>query len=100
LSGFSSNGSNKSKESPFYNDAGKLVLYRVDGTRLVPLAAAWIGHWSQGAAFSKDGRTILVGNMVERNVQVLRWDGSSLTDRGERIRVNGGSAALRTADTP
>jgi hypothetical protein len=43
---------------------------------------------------------ILVGNMVERNVQVLRWDGTSLTDRGERIRVNGGSAALRTADRP
>jgi hypothetical protein len=43
---------------------------------------------------------ILVGNMVERNAQVLRWDGTSLTDRGEWIRVNGGSAALRTADRP
>ena len=43
---------------------------------------------------------ILVGNMVERNVQVLRWDGTSLTARGERIPVNGGSAALRTADRP
>jgi hypothetical protein len=38
---------------------------------------------------------ILVGNMVERNVQVLRWDGTSLTDRG-----SAGSAALRTADRP
>ncbi len=94
------NGSNKPRESPFFNDAGKLILYRVEGTRLVPLAAAWIGHWSQGLAFSADSSVILVGNMVERNVQVLRWDGTSLTDRGERIRVNGGSAALRTADRP
>jgi len=94
------NGSNKPRESPFFNDAGKLILYRVDGTRLVPLAAAWIGHWSQGLAFSADSSVILVGNMVERNVQVLRWDGTSLSDRGERIRVNGGSAALRTADRP
>ena len=94
------NGSNKPRESPFFNDAGKLILYRVDGTRLLPLAAAWIGHWSQGLAFSADSSVILVGNMVERNVQVLRWDGTSLTDRGERIRVNGGSAALRTADRP
>ena len=94
------NGSNKAKESPFYNDAGKLMLYRIDGARLIPVAAAWIGHWSQGAAFSKDGRTILVGNMVERNVQVLHWNGTTLADRGERIRVNGGSAALRTADMP
>jgi len=94
------NGSNKPRESPFFNDAGKLLLYRVDGTKVVPLAAAWIGHWSQGIAFSADNRVILVGNMVERNVQVLRWDGTRLTDLGERIKVNGGSAALRTADKP
>lgn len=94
------NGSNKPRESPFYNDAGQLVLYRVEGKRLVAAAAAWIGHWSQGIAFSADSRTILVGNMVERNVQVLRWDGTALKDEGERIRVNGGSAALRTADRP
>ena len=94
------NGSNKPRESPFFNDAGKVILYRVDGTRLIPIAAAFVGHWAQGVAFSADSRVILVGNMVERNVQVLRWDGTSLTDRGERIPVNGGSAALRTADRP
>lgn len=94
------NGSNKAKESPFFNDAGKLLLYRVDGMRLIGLAAAWIGHWSQGIAFSPDNRVILVGNMVEREVQVLRWDDVLLKDLGERIKVNGGSAALRTADKP
>lgn len=94
------NGSNKAKNSPFFNDAGKLLLYRVDGMRLIGLAAAWIGHWSQGIAFSPDNRVILVGNMVEREVQVLRWDDVSLKDMGERIKVNGGSAALRTADKP
>ncbi len=94
------NGSNKAKDSPFFNDAGKLLLYRVDGMRLIGLAAAWIGHWSQGIAFSPDNRVILVGNMVEREVQVLRWDDISLKDLGERIKVNGGSAALRTADKP
>jgi DNA-binding beta-propeller fold protein YncE len=94
------NGSNKPRESPFFNDAGKVILYRVDGTRLIPIAAAFVGHWAQGVAFSADSSVILVGNMVERNVQVLRWDGTALTDRGERIRVNGGSAALRTADRP
>lgn len=94
------NGSNKPKESPFYNDAGKLLLYRLDGTRLIGVGAAWIGHWSQGVAFSPDNKVILVGNMVERNVQVLRWDDVSLKDLGERINVNGGSAAIRTADKP
>jgi DNA-binding beta-propeller fold protein YncE len=94
------NGSEKAKTSPFFNDAGKLLLYRVDGTRLIGLAAAWIGHWPQGVAFSPDNRVILVGNMVEREVQVLHWDEISLRDLGERIKVSGGSAALRTADKP
>ena len=39
-------------------------------------------YLAQGVAFSADSSVILVGNMVERNVQVLRWDGTSLTDRG------------------
>ena len=94
------NGSNKPRESPFFADAGKLLLYRVEGTRLIGLAAAWIGHWSQGIAFSSDNKVILVGNMVEREVQVLHWDDVSLKDLGQRIKVNGGSAAVRTADKP
>ncbi len=62
------NGSNKPRESPFYNANGKLLLYRVDGTRLVPAAAAWIGRWSQGIAFSADSRTILVQNMGDKDI--------------------------------
>jgi DNA-binding beta-propeller fold protein YncE len=91
------NGSNKAKDSPFFSDAGKLLLYRVDGTKLTKLAEAPIGHWSQGVAFSPDNRTILVGNMVEKDVQVFSWDGSALRETG-RIKVGGGSAALRVAD--
>jgi DNA-binding beta-propeller fold protein YncE len=91
------NGSNKAKDSPFFSDAGKLLLYRVDGTRLTRLAEAPIGHWSQGVAFAPDNRTILVGNMVEKDVQVFSWDGSALRETG-RVKVGGGSAALRVAD--
>lgn len=94
------NGSNKPRESPFYNANGKLLLYRVDGTKLVPAAAAWIGRWSQGIAFSADSRTILVQNMADREIQVLRWDGSNLQDSGQRIKTNGGPAGIRTAPRP
>jgi DNA-binding beta-propeller fold protein YncE len=94
------NGSNKPRESPFHAANGKLLLYRVEGTRLVPLAAAWVGRWSQGIAFSADSRTILVQNMVEKEIQILRWDGSTLQDTGQRIKTNGGPAAIRTAPRP
>jgi DNA-binding beta-propeller fold protein YncE len=91
------NGSNKAKESPFYNDRGSLVLLRANGMKLSKVAEAPIGHWSQGAAFSPDGRTILVGNMVEKDIQVFSWDGRSLKEIG-RLKVNGGPAAVRTAE--
>src|SRR5256712_14222968 len=92
------NGSNRPKDSPFYNDAGKLVVVRVTGKTLSRVAEAPIGHWSQGAAFSPDGTTILVGNMVEKDYWVFRWDGSTLRDTGQRVKVNGGPAAIRTAE--
>jgi DNA-binding beta-propeller fold protein YncE len=92
------NGSNKAKDSPFYNDNGTLVLFRVSGTSLTKAAEAPIGHWSQGAAFSKNGRTILVGNMVEKDLWVFEWTGTTLRDTGHRIKLKGGSAAVRTAE--
>jgi DNA-binding beta-propeller fold protein YncE len=94
------NGSNKAKESPFFSDSGKLVLFRVAGTKLTKLAEAPIGHWSQGVAFSTDGKTILVGNMVENTLQVFRLEGSTLRDTGQPIKVKGGPAAVRIADRP
>jgi DNA-binding beta-propeller fold protein YncE len=91
------NGSNKPRESPFHADAGRLVLFRVSGKELRPLAQAPIGHWSQGVAFSADG-LILVGNMVENELQVFRLSGGALSNTGIRIAVKGGPAAIRTAD--
>jgi DNA-binding beta-propeller fold protein YncE len=90
-------GSNKAKESPFYNDGGRLVLLRANGMKLSKVAEAPIGHWSQGAAFSPDGKTILVGNMVEHDIQVFSWDGNALKQVA-RLKVNGGPAAVRTAE--
>jgi DNA-binding beta-propeller fold protein YncE len=92
------NGSNRAKDSPFFNDAGKLVMVRVTGTTLSRVAEAPIGHWSQGVAFSPDGKTLLVGNMVEKDYWVFNWDGSALRDTTQRVKVNGGPAAIRTAD--
>jgi len=92
------NGSNKPKDSPFFNDSGKLVLLRVTGTDLSRASEAPIGHWSQGAAFSPDGKHVFVGNMVEKDIQVLALDGTTLKDTGPRIGVKGGPAAIRFAD--
>lgn len=92
------NGSNKPKESPFYNDEGKVIVYRVSGQSLSKIGEAPIGHWSQGAVFTDDNKTLLVSNMVERNLQVFSIDGNSVKDTGHKIALKGGGAAIRTAD--
>ena len=91
------NGSAKAKGSPFYNPNGKVVLLRVDNGRLVRFAEAPIGSWAQGSSFSRDGRTLLVQNMVESEIAVFRLDGDKITDSGQRIKVEGGPVAMRTA---
>ena len=89
-------GSNRSAGSPFYHAHGKLVVFELHGTQLTKVAEAPIGGWSQGVAFSADGRTLLVQNMVERDIQVFAFDGSVLREKS-RIPLKGGGAAIRTA---
>lgn len=92
--------------SPFHHDHGRLVLFAVQGDtghgiepdsrRLRRVAEAAIGGWPQGIAFSRDGRTILVQEMLEKQIRVFHWQADRLTDL-PALPINGGPAALRTS---
>jgi sugar lactone lactonase YvrE len=60
------------------------------------VAQAPIGGWSQGFAFSRDGRTLLIQDMVEQKIQVFRWEKGHLTEAAP-LPVKGGPAAIRTS---
>ncbi len=90
-------GSNKVKDSPFYHEHGQLLIYEIAGGKYSLAAQAPLGHWSQGVAFSADGKTLLICNMVEKNLQVFTWDGKNLRDTGAPIPLHGGPAAVATA---
>lgn len=87
-------------DSPFYHDGGRVAVYAVKGTRLSKVAEAKIGHWSQGLVWTKNGKHILVENMVEKDVMVFDFDGEAVKDTGKRVALKGGGAALRTATNP
>ncbi len=76
----------------------QLVILRIENGRLRRVAQAPVGAWAQGVAFSRDGRTIVVQNMADRNLAVFRFAEGRLTDTRQRIAVGGGPAAIRTAE--
>ncbi|HEY4249818.1 MAG TPA: beta-propeller fold lactonase family protein [Roseomonas sp.] len=91
------NGSARAPSHPLHG-VSELVILRIENGRLRRVASAPIGDWAQGVAFSRDGRTVIVQNIVDRNLGVFRFDGTRLTDTRQRIPVSGGPAAIRTAD--
>jgi DNA-binding beta-propeller fold protein YncE len=90
------NGSNRPKDHPAFNDFGLLQIYSVNGTTLRKIAQAKVGHWCQGAAFSKNNKTVVIQCMVEKNLQVFNFDGRSLKPAGT-VPLSGGGAGLRAA---
>ena len=95
------NGSNKPKNSPFYNESGRLQMYAVGkDLKLTKVSEIKIGGVSQGIAFSRNGRTILVQNLLEKEIQVLTNASGRLTDTNQRIKLTAGPAGLRTAEPP
>ncbi|HUL88384.1 MAG TPA: YncE family protein [Pseudolabrys sp.] len=90
------NGSNRPKSHPAFNDYGLLQIYSIKGTNLTKVAQAKVGHWCQGAAFSKNNKTVVIECMVEKNLQAFRFDGHTLKPAGT-VALSGGGAGLRTA---
>jgi DNA-binding beta-propeller fold protein YncE len=90
------NGSNKPKSSPFFNDNGLVQVYTAAGGKLGKVAEAKVGHWCQGAAWSKDSKTLLVGCMVENELQAFSFDGKELKPT-DAIKVGAGPGGIGTA---
>jgi 6-phosphogluconolactonase (cycloisomerase 2 family) len=90
-------GTTKPPGSPFHHDHGVVTMFAVEGTHLRKVAEAPIGPWAEGAAFSRDGRLLLIQNMGDRTISVLRWDGKTLTPEAPLTIKDAGPAAFGTA---
>jgi WD40 repeat protein len=89
-------GTTKPSDSPLFHDHGRLWMLAISGGRMKPVAEGKTGRWSQGVAFSKDGKTVMVESMIDHGLDVFRWNGTTLTP-GPTIDVKGGAAAIRTS---
>ena len=90
-------GSTKPAADPFHHDNGLLGLYAVDGQTLRKVAETSTGPWIEAIAFSRDGKTILLQGMQNRQIEVFGWNGQTLT-RGNSLPVQGaGPESFATA---
>jgi len=91
------NGTTRPPGSPFLHSEGRLIMFAVvEGPGLIQMAELPIGRWSQGIAFSRDGKTVLVQNMVERRIDVFRFEDDTLTPSAPIQLPNAGPAAIAT----
>lgn len=90
------NGTGKPINDPLRGKA-EVKLLRVEEGRMQVVGTAGAGDWVQGMGFSRDGRTLVIGNMADRTIGVYRIEDGKITDTGQRIAVSGGPAAIGTA---
>lgn len=91
------NGSSSKPAAPGYHDFGLLKVFKVDGAKLTPVAQAQTGRWGQGAAWSRDGKVILLQGAISRTIEVYRFDGHSLTrDANATLSMPGRPGAIAT----
>lgn len=91
------NGSTKPASHPFHHDKGLIGLYAVEAKTLRKIADAPIGPWAEAVAFSRDGKTVLVQSMQDREINVFRWNGKTLTP-GKNLPIQGaGPESFATA---
>ena len=91
------NGTNKASDNPFYNDKGKLVIFRRTGRDLARVADADIGKWCQGIVWSSNSRKLAVQCIVDEQILAFSWTPSKLTSIGT-IKTTGGPAGFRTSE--
>jgi DNA-binding beta-propeller fold protein YncE len=91
-------GTTRPSSSPLRTENGMLAVYAIEGTQLRKHGEAKVGRWSQSALFSADSKTVLVANMVEKDIGVYRIEPGGVVDTGQRVKLNGGPAAMRTAE--
>ena len=97
LAACSLNGSTEPPSSKDYHDHAVLTVFAVDGKALRRVDEAFVGRWPQGIAFSRDGHTILVQNMLEKTISVFSFADGKLTVQEPIAIPNAGPAMIGTA---
>lgn len=88
-------GSDGPKNSRFYNRNGRVVVLKIDGKKVTKVGEVEVGGVPEGAVFTPDGKYLYIGNYTDRDVSILRVEGTTVTNTGKRLQLPGHPASMR-----
>lgn len=80
----------------FFNRTGSVAILSIDGLTVRKTGEVEVGRFPEGIGFSKNGRYIYVGDLLDDTISVLKVAGSTVTHTGKRIPLSGHPGSLRT----
>ncbi len=88
-------GSNAPKTAFYHHAGGSVAVLAIDGNKVTKVGSITVGVLPEAVAFSADGSRIYVGNFLDRDLSILRVDGTNVTDTGQRFKMPGQPASMR-----
>ena len=88
-------GGSDKKNAYFYHRNGIVAVLRIDGNKVTKVGEVEVGAVPEGAAFTPDGKYLLVGNYLDQDMSILKVDGTKITDTGKRFKLPGHPASMR-----
>jgi DNA-binding beta-propeller fold protein YncE len=74
---------------------GSLAVLKIDGKKVTKVGEVEVGGLPEGVVWSPDGKYLYVGNYMDRDVSILKVDGTTITDTGKKLKLPGQPASMR-----
>src|SRR6267142_120524 len=74
---------------------GSLAVLKIEGKKVTKVGEVEVGGLPEGVVFSPDGKYVYVGNYTDRDVSILKVDGTKITDTGKKLKLPGQPASMR-----
>ena len=82
------------KNAYFHHRNGSAAVLRIDGNKVTKVGEVEVGGVPEGAAFTPDGKYLLIGNFLDQDISILKVDGSTITNTGKRFKLPGHPASV------